>query len=176
MEGWYVAKIKPQKETCLMSFLAEWEVEAFFPRIMEQTKSGLALKPLFPSYMFCRLDPQSSVWPVARWAPGMAYFLNHDGEPICVPDSMVEYLQERVGQWNGRDSGPSLTKGDQVVVLDGPFAGLEGVFQRYLAGRERCLILLETLGNLATIELPERDVRALSQGSASHQLGLALAR
>jgi len=176
MEGWYVAKIKPQKEACLMSFLAEWDVEAFFPKVMEQTKSGMALKPLFPGYMFCHLDPQSSVWPVARWAPGLAYFLNHDGEPIGVPDSMVEYLQEQVGQWNRDDADASLNRGDQVMVLTGPFAGLEGVFHRYLAGRDRCLILLETVGNLATIELPQRDVRTLSQGSESHHLELAQAR
>jgi transcriptional antiterminator RfaH len=176
MEGWYVAKIKPQKEVCLMSFLAEWDVEAFFPRIMEPTRSGMALKPLFPSYMFCRLDPQSRVWPVARWAPGMSYFLNHDGEPICVPDSLVAYLQERVGQWNEQGAGPQLATGDKVMVMDGPFSGLEGIFQRYLPGRARCLILLDTLGSLATIELPERDLRALVGDADPHRLELALTR
>jgi transcription antitermination factor NusG len=57
-----------------------------------------------------------------------------------------------------------------VVVLSGPFTGLEGVFQRYVPSRERCRILLEAVGKLATVELPEWDLQEAKEG---HQLGAA---
>lgn len=169
MEGWYVAKVKPQKEGSLESFLEQWGVEVFLPKIIQPGRSG-CLKALFPTYLFCRIDPESRVWPVARWAPGMAYFLNHDGEPVRVPERMVEFLKDRVKDWNEQGTSRRLKEGDRVVVLSGPFAGLEGIFERYVPSRERCRILLEAVGKLATVELPEWDVE---EAKERYQLGAA---
>ena len=158
MEGWYIAKVRPQKEESLTSFLEQWGVEVFYPKIFRYGRNG-AMKSLFPTYVFCRLDPESGVWPVARWAPGMAYFLSHDGKPSLVPEPIVQFLMRRVDDWNQQDPQRNLTEGDKVVVLSGPFSGLEGVFQRYVPSRERCQILLETVGTLGTLELPEWEIR-----------------
>ncbi len=171
MEGWYVAKVKPQKEGSLKSFLEQWGVDVFYPKVAQPGRSGVR-KALFPTYLFCHLDPESRVWPVARWAPGMAYFLSSDGTPTQIPAVMVEYLKEQVADWNDRGSGRHLAAGDKVVVMSGPFAGLEGIFQRYVPSRERCRILLETVGSLATVELPEWEVRQLLEEERS---GLAVA-
>ncbi len=170
MQGWYVAKVKPQKETYLLNFLSLWGVEVFFPRIMQPGRTRPRMQALFPTYLFCYLDPMSSIWPVVRWAPGMSYFLNHDGKSIPVPDYVVEHLQQRVSQWNGNGLFRHLKEGDRVVVLGGPFSGLEGVFQRYTSSRERCRILLDAVARLGTVELPERDVKEISQTSEASSL------
>ena len=158
MEGWYIAKVKPQKEGSLTSFLEQWGIQVFYPKIAQPGRNSVR-KALFPTYVFCRLDPQSGVWPVARWAPGMSYFLNHDGEPTQVPEMMVQYLMQRVDDWNDQGSNRSLHEGDKIVILSGPFSGLEGIFQRYVPSRERCQILLEAVGRFGTVELPEWEVR-----------------
>ncbi len=158
MEGWYIAKVKPQKEGSLTSFLKQWVIEVFYPKISQSGRNGV-MKALFPTYVFCRLDPESGVWPVARWAPGMAYFLSHDGKPTQVPEPIVQYLMGRVDDWNRQGRQRNLSEGDKVVVLGGPFSGLEGVFQRYVPSRERCQILLEAVGALGTLELPEWEIK-----------------
>ncbi len=158
MEGWYIAKVKPQKEGSLTNFLQLWGIEVFYPKISQSGRNG-AKKALFPTYVFCRLDPESGVWPVARWAPGMAYFLSHDGKPTQVPESIVQYLMERVDDWDQQGGQRNLSVGDKIVVLSGPFSGLEGVFQRYVPSRERCQILLEAVGALGTLELPEWEIK-----------------
>ena len=166
MEGWYIARIKPQKETVLTSFLSQWEVEVFFPKIVEPSSNGRALKALFPTYLFCFLDPESSIWPSVRWAPGMSYFLSSDGKPARIPHGLVDYLRERVMHWNDASYSSHLAKGDKVVVTGGPFAGLEGIFQRYISGRQRCRILLEVVGSLTNVEIPGWDVKGVSSKSA----------
>jgi transcription antitermination factor NusG len=171
MESWYIAKSKPQKEGSLQSFLTQWGIEVYYPKVLEAGKKGVQ-KPLFPTYLFCRLDPDSRVWPIARWAPGMAYFLNIEGEPTRIPEGVVDYLKSRVGQWNDQGSNRHLKAGDKVMVLRGPFAGLEGIFQRYVPSRERCRILLEAVGNLADVELPEWEVQELESQEMYH-LGVA---
>jgi transcription antitermination factor NusG len=159
MEGWYIAKVKPQKEGALTSFLGQWGIEVFYPKIVLPGRNS-GRKALFPSYVFCRLDPQSGVWPVARWAPGISYFLNHDGEPTPFPEIMVQGLKQRVADWNEPGGDRRLHRGSQVVILSGPFSGLEGIFQRYVPGRKRCQILLDAVGRFGTVELSEREVTA----------------
>ena len=165
MEGWYVAKSKPQQEGSLISFLSGWNVDVFFPKILSPGRARGVWKALFPTYIFCHLDPESSVWPAVRWAPGMAYFLNYDGVPTRVPQSLVDYLRQRVSQWNETGGARQLTQGDKVVVLGGPFAGFEGNFQYYMPSKERCRILLEVVGRLTAVDLPESDVKEVSHSS-----------
>ena len=157
MQGWYIAKVKPQKEGSLTSFLGQWGIEVFYPKIAQSGRNGTR-KALFPTYVFCRLDPESGVWPVARWAPGMSYFLNHDGEPTQLPEMIVQYLKQRVDDWNEPGSNRCLQAGAKVAILSGPFSGLEGIFQRYVPSRERCQILLGVVGSLGTVELPEWEI------------------
>ena len=168
MDGWYVAKVKPQKEMSLISFLTLWGVEVFFPTIIQASRTGPRMKALFPTYLFCHLETESSIWPVVRWAPGMSYFLNHDGKSIPVPDYVVEYLQQQASQLNGNGLSRNLKEGDRVVVLSGSFSGLDGVFQRYASGRERCRILLDAVARLGSVELPEREVREISLPSKAY--------
>ncbi len=158
MEGWYVAKVRLNQETGLINFLSQQEVEVFYPKVMEPSRKGPALKPLFPTYMFCYLDPESSSWPMIRWAHGLAYFLSCDNEPVCVPQPLIEYLQQQVSRLNDRGFSKQLKPGEAVSVLGGPFLGLEGIFQRYIPGRQRCQILLEVVGRLTTVELSELDI------------------
>ena len=171
MEGWYVAKAKPQKETCLIDFLSHWGVEVFFPRIIQSGRTGPRLQALFPTYLFCHLDAESSIWPTVRWAPGMLYFLKQDGKPASVSESVIDYLRQRVDQWNDHGASSHLKQGDRVMVLSGPFSGLEGVFQRHVPSRDRCRILLDHLVQLGTIELPGLDLKGISQGSEALQVG-----
>ena len=162
MEAWYVARIKPQKETVLTSFLSQYGVEVFFPKIVEPNPNGGALKALFPTYLFCFLDPGSSIWPRVRWAPGMAYFLGGEGGPTSIPQELVDNLRERIIQWNDPTYSRLLDQGDEVFVTGGPFAGLEGIFQRYIPSKQRCRILLEVVGRLTNVELPGWEVKGVS--------------
>lgn len=161
MTGWYVAKSKPQKEAWLTASLNSLGVEVFFPRITTRRQRNRTLEPLFPTYLFCRFDPTDGDWPSIRWAPGLNYFLGVDGQPTRVPDSLVEYIKDRVEQWNNNGHRDwRLNPGDSVRIAQGSFAGLEGIFQQYLPSKQRCRILLQIVGRLATVELAESDLAA----------------
>ncbi|MFQ5874595.1 MAG: transcription termination/antitermination protein NusG [Dehalococcoidia bacterium] len=159
MTGWYIAKSKPQKETWLSHSLENLGVEVSYPRIMTQRRGKRVLEPLFHTYLFCRLDINTPNWPAIRWAPGLNYFLGIDGHPSRLPDELVSYVQQRVKWWNDRGFGARRLKlGERVEVASGPFAGLEGVFQRYVSARQRCRILLQVVGRLSPVELEETDL------------------
>ena len=158
MEGWYIAKTKPQKETSVINFLSQCDIEAFCPTVVSPGHSRAKSQALFPTYLFCHVDPESLIWPKVRWAPGMSYFLSCDGEPAPVPDTLVDYLRLRVAQLNDLGQIRQLSQGDRVLITGGPFTGLEGIFQRYMGAKQRCTIFLEVVGRLINVELSEWEV------------------
>jgi transcriptional antiterminator RfaH len=159
VKGWYIARSQPRKETWLSTSLTSFGVEVFYPRILARKRGKYVNEPLFPAYLFCRLDPDSADWPAIRWAHGLSYFLSADGQPSRIPDDLVEYIRRRAETWNaGEFSARNLQPGARVTIAHGPFAGLDGIFQRYIPSRQRCQILLQVVGRLTVLELPEIDL------------------
>ena len=161
-EGWYVAKFRVQKEDALIGYLSQNSVQVFAPEIVSPGHDGTQMEALFPTYLFCYFDPESRAGQMLRRAPGMSHFLGCDGEPALMPEELIDYLRERVTQWNQLGYSRQLSSGDTVVVTEGPFAGFEGIFQRYIPSKQRCRILLEVVGRLTSVELPEWEVNDLS--------------
>lgn len=168
MEGWYIAKTKPQKETAIVNFLSQCGVQVFWPKVVLPGHYGAKSQALFPTYIFCYVDPESVIWPKVRWAPGMSYFLSCDGEPVPVPEALVDYLKVRVTQSNDLGQFRQLSQGDRVVITGGPFTGLEGIFQRYVGAKQRCMIFLEVVGRLTNVELSEWEVAEASSTMRKH--------
>lgn len=165
MKGWYVAKSKPQKEVWLARSLGELDVDVYMPRVANRKRGRDVLESLFPTYVFCRFDLATSDWPSIRWASGLSYFLGTDGGPSVVPDELVDYIRDRVSQWNeGTHPDRSFKAGDGVVISNGPFAGLDGIFKNYMGSRRRCQILLQLVGRMTSIEINENDL-ALTVGA-----------
>jgi transcription antitermination factor NusG len=171
MESWFVAKTKPAKERYVENCISEkWGIEVFFPIIRRPSNNKLAFEPLFPTYLFCRFDTHSTIWPAIRWVPGLCYFLGVGQQLVPVSEELVTELRQRVTWWNKGGYLPNFTPGERVLVNSGPFSGVEGIFQKYLHARERCQVLLQILGQQNRVELP---VQALSSEQHYHKLALA---
>ena len=162
MRQWLVAKTNPNKEASLIATLGRWDVETFYPKVLVPARKGERLEALFPSYLFCRVDRTSPLWPRVRWAPGLSYFLGSDG-PSGIPEEMIDQLRERVQDWNHKGGSQNLSKGEQVTVVAGPFSGMDGIFERFLPAHQRCQIMLNTVTGYLTVEMPESGIRSMSQ-------------
>ena len=155
MNKWYVAKTKPGKESLLKTFLGETlDTEVFLPYIRRPEGSNRSLELLFPTYLFCFSDPRSSSWPSIRYAPGLSYFISAGNDITPVPAEIIDNLKERVSNWNDGVFSPGFSSGQRLVVANGPFSGLEAIFQRYVPSRRRCQVLIEVMGHLTKAEIP----------------------
>ena len=171
MESWFVAKTKPAKEQYVETCISKkWGINVFSPIIRCPSNNKSTFEPLFPTYLFCRFDTQSIIWPAIRWIPGLRYFLAAGQQLVPVSDELIVDLRKRIDQWNEGGYIPHFTLGEGVVVINGPFSGVEGIFQKYLPARQRCQVLLRILGQQNIVELPAQFL------SAKHRYhGLALA-
>ena len=156
---WYVVQTKPHQERRVIAHLAlrAPTVEPFLPKIeIIRKRSGrriASLEPLFPNYLFLQMSLTAEMWQRVRWAPGSRRILGDDVQPIAVPVDLVQTIRDRVEPLGFVRPQIGIASGDHVRVKTGPFAGLEGIFERPTSRRDRARVLLEMLGSVAPLEI-----------------------
>ncbi len=171
MTSWYVAKAKPRKSKLLIESLSRWGVETYYPEIRQRGRTDGKLEPLFNTYIFCKFDPKAPEWQAIRWAPGLSYFLSEAGSLAVMPDSVIDYLKQKTRRWNEGMVSKRFSPGDNVAIVDGPFAGFEAVFNGYLSSRDRCLVLLNSVSGISSVEISDLDIET-AEGSWRGRFGL----
>jgi transcriptional antiterminator RfaH len=165
---WYVLRTKPRAEAFSAAGLRARRLEVYFPKLLvsswgrrsSDVDEG-ATEPLFPGYLFARLDLASDFSRVA-WTPGIRNFVSFGGEtPQSVDDAVVEVLRSRAGGGEIVRPREALRAGDAVEVRCGPFAGLLGIIDRPIGGGGRVRVLLEILRRETRVDLRADHVVAL---------------
>jgi transcriptional antiterminator RfaH len=133
--------------------------ESFLPLL--PTKPDERIEPLFPTYVFVRCDLETLGAASLHWIPGLRHIVGFAGRPAVVPDAAIEYLDAELRRIEAQGGLPthSFRPGDEVVIEEGPLAGLRGIFQGPMGPAERVHILITFLGNAAN--RTEVDVAAL---------------
>jgi transcription antitermination factor NusG len=67
-------------------------------------------------------------------------------KPISVDDEIIELLRSRIGSDGFVITNQDLKVGDRVVIREGRFRDLCGVFEQELPDADRVRILLSTIG------------------------------
>jgi transcriptional antiterminator RfaH len=153
--GWYAVKTQPRRERQVSLVLAQRSVETFLPLIKRRLgsdRSKVATEPLFPGYLFARLMLGSQSWLAARSAPGVAYFVGPPGQPLALPEGLVEDMRLRVAM--SEAAAPrTFRPGDRVTIHGGVMDGLEAVFSERLSGAGRVRVLLTMIQQLVPVDL-----------------------
>lgn len=154
---WYVARTKRQKELQVATILDRCGVEVYLPFLRNRRhcsgRNGSEL--MFPCYLFAKLEIPSEKWMIARSAPGISYFLGSHNECSALSDEFMTELIARVESANSCSAGTRFCLGERVVIAYGPFEYLEALFDRRLSPSGRSRVLVEILGRLVPITLPE---------------------
>jgi transcription elongation factor/antiterminator RfaH len=161
---WYAIQTKGNKERDVAKRLMDLKLEIFLPWLRDRRRIGSkyqwVLVPLFPGYLFCRLDIVVS-GKAARYSPGVKDFLKFGNEITAISNDIILALQERCPQGVAAIDPVSLAAGDCIRINEGPFAGLEAIFEKKMKGSERVAVLLEILGRQTRLVLPSETVTKL---------------
>jgi transcription antitermination factor NusG len=125
---WFALQVDIKKAALATAHLQHKGFETFTPsytitRHWCDRKSNAEL-PLFPGYMFARLDSRNRL-PVLV-TPGVYGIVSCAKQPVPVADAEIDSLKEVMR--SGLPYGPweLLTKGEQVTITRGALAGLTG--------------------------------------------------
>jgi transcription antitermination factor NusG len=79
-----------------------------------------------------------------------------------VSDEIMHALRERCPGGIAEMEWMNAKPGDVVRINEGPFSGLEAIFERKLKGSERVAVLLEILGRQTRIVLPSETIAKMT--------------
>ena len=153
--SWYLVHTKPRQEDIALTNLERQGYECYLPQIrierIRRRKVGVATEPMFPRYLFIRLDSsdQGKSWSPIRSTLGVSQLVHFGARAAKVDDTLVDLLRQRE---RAMPTEAMFHSGDSVVITDGPFAGIEAIYQTADAER-RAFILLEILAKPVTMQI-----------------------
>lgn len=159
--AWYVVHTKPRQEDVALVNLQRQGYACYLPKMrverVRRRKAEVALEPMFPRYLFVQLDSsdQGKSWAPIRSTTGVTQLVHFGTRIAKVDDALVDLLRQR------EHALPTLAlfkPDDAVIITDGPFAGVEAIFQTADAER-RALILLDILNRPVSIKIDLSHLR-----------------
>ena len=162
--AWYVVHTRSRFEQVVFDGLQGKSLESFLPKITVMSKRRDRRKkirvPLFPGYIFTRSDLNAHERLEIVKTIGVVRLVGNKDGPISVPDEAIDSLRIMVAVDSPVETGTRFRKGDRVMVVEGPFAGVVGTFVRY-RGFGRVVVAIEALGQYAGVNVPEEHVEKL---------------
>lgn len=145
--AWYAVHTHPRKEQVALENLQRQGFDTYLPVLQVQKvrrgKAQMVQEAMFPRYLFVRLDSsaQGRSWSPIRSTLGVRTLVQFGGKPAKVAHELIDWLRQREHNF---DPLHLFNPGDTVSITEGPFKGLEALYQG-VDGEHRALILLEIL-------------------------------
>lgn len=162
---WYLIHSKPRQERLALENLERQGYECYLPVLpTEKIRRGsltVADEALFPRYLFIRLGSDSSAkgWGPIRYTTGVSRLVSFGSEPARIDDGLIAQLQS--SEFHHKKYPARLFEaGDRVRLTDGPFTGIEGIFQ-IAQGEKRVLVLIEMMSKPLSVSVAPSLLRKI---------------
>ena len=150
--NWYIVQCKHSAEARTAATIRMvLKLEVYLPEIIQWAHGRMVRSAFFPGYLFVRMDITLVAPSRVMTIPGVIRMLTFERWPEPVPDDLVELVRRRVDA-RSLPAKQALQPGETVQVIEGPFAGLNGIFLGTTRARDRVHILLEFMGQQRQIE------------------------
>jgi transcriptional antiterminator RfaH len=154
---WYLIHTKPRQEALALENLERQGYSCYLPLLKREKvsrgKLGVVTEPLFPRYLFICLETsmQGLSWAPIRSTRGVTRLVTFGKEPAKVPDALIESIRQQQAQL---DTQPlhAFQPGDSVRIVNGPFVGLDAIYQE-TDGERRVMVLIELMNRKVALPL-----------------------
>jgi transcription antitermination factor NusG len=168
--AWYALQTRYQCEKKVDVALREKAFESFAPMRLEarrwSDRTKLVESPVFPGYMFIRMDAKSQSLVEVLSLPGLVRFVTSGRELVAVPDLEIEMVRALIQSDASYEPGPFPVIGERVRICGGCLQGVEGILVDQ-TGREEIVISVGALQRSLKVQLGPYRVERLSQAARS---------
>jgi transcriptional antiterminator RfaH len=162
MSNWYLIHTKIRQERVALDNLERQGFECFLPQIqvekLRQSTLQVVQEALFPRYLFIRLDTsrEGQNWAPIRSTVGVSRLVTFGNVPAKIADGLVALIRTQTQR--GKVQLSHFAPGELVVVTEGPFAGLEAIYQMK-DGEGRVMVLLNILSKPVKMSIAPTSLR-----------------
>jgi transcriptional antiterminator RfaH len=158
---WYLVFTKPRQELVALEnlerqgyrcYLPQWQVEKK-KRGRQAAAWATVTEALFPRYLFMELDtgPTGPSWGPIRSTTGVTSLVRFGLHPAKAPTGLIDTLRAMEAQ-HAQSAACPLVPGDLVSLREGPFAGLQAVYQCQ-DSNARITLLLEVMSRPVRVQV-----------------------
>lgn len=157
---WYVIQHKPAQGDRALINLQNQGVTCFYPKVnVERIRAGKRcqrLEPLFPGYLFARLENNDPMWSRLRSTRGVLRVVSFGGRPAPLDERVIDHIRASLDKVAGQGG---IRPGQPVELEDGPFRGIRAIFQAY-DGEERAIVLINFMQSHKPVRVPLSVLKA----------------
>jgi transcriptional antiterminator RfaH len=164
---WYLLHTKPRREKTALMHLERQGYECYLPQIrtekLVRRKLAAVDVPLFSRYLFIRLgqDEKDKNWGPIRSTIGVSQLVRFGERLAHADEGLIEMLKAREDAFCSTPKR-MFNPGDTVQIAEGPFAGLDAVYQMP-DGEQRALVLIEFLSKPVPLKLELISLRKVGE-------------
>ena len=165
MKQWFAVQTHARGEMLASANLQRQGYEVYLPKYLKRRRharrTDWVKAPLFPRYLFVRLDRQTTAWRAINSTIGAQNIVSFDGSPAPLPDGIIEQIiaRENADGMVQAGSAVSFKPGEEVRVVGGALVDQTGLFDCAI-DEERVFILLNLLGRQVRVKVSSEQLTA----------------
>jgi len=162
---WYVVQSQPHAEAKAAAHLIRQAFEIYLPRYLKRRRHARRIEnvqvPLFPRYLFVRIDTTTQRWRCIHSTVGVSRLVCNGEAPTPVSDQVIASLRAREGADGLVRLEPRrrFAPGERVRILDGVLASCLGLYDG-MADADRVRVLLDLLGRKVPVVVDDLSIVA----------------
>lgn len=162
MNRWYLIQFKPNSHRLAERNLHRQEFETFLPMQQLTRRRGSRfvsdLKPLFPGYMFVSVNSELAPWRAINSTVGVSKLVSLEGKSTPLPPQLVSGLMLRCDASGTLLPPKSVSEGDAVEMLTGPFANFVATVDT-IDTEKRIWVLMDFMGQKSRMQVAAEQLR-----------------
>ena len=156
--AWYAIWTRSHCERLVAQQLLAKGFQAFLPEMKVRSRKGehtpAVQRPMFPGYLFLRHSMEKHSYLEILKARGVVRILEGGWHRLTtIGDEEMIAIERLVESGAPVSSLPYFHRGDRVRVVEGPLAGLEGLFVRDKPNRGRLVVSVKLLQTSVAVEV-----------------------
>jgi transcription antitermination factor NusG len=157
---WFALQVRYHYENVVTAHLAGKGFEWFSPLYKRRRRWSDRFKemdePLFPGYVFCRLNPLDRL-PVLT-IPGVALIAGMGKTPVPIDETEIAAIQAAVKAGLSNQPWRYMQIGERVKIEQGPLSGVEGILLGFKGGH-RLLLSITLLQRSIAVQIDDSWVK-----------------
>jgi transcription termination/antitermination protein NusG len=168
-DQWYAVWTKSNCERLVAEQLSAKGFAAFLPEMPTRSrrngKSHFVQMPMFPGYLFLRHAMEKASYVEILKARGIVRILEGGWNRLTpIAEEEVSAIQQLIAAGVPVFPHVYFREGDRVKVVEGPLAGVEGIFLRDKPHKGRLVVSVNLLQTAVAVEVDCAYVEPVSSG------------
>jgi transcription termination/antitermination protein NusG len=173
---WYVVHtysgFENKAKLALEDAIRRYNLQAKFGEVLVPTEKVVEVKDgqkktttrkVFPGYIFVQMDIDNETWHIVKSTPKITGFIGGSRTPPPIPEAEVKRITH---QETDEEQAPKpvmkFERGDEVRVIDGPFASMSGKVEEVNPHRGKLRVLVSGIfGRPTSVELDFTQVEGI---------------